>query len=93
MTLSLTPVLPSSPAPSAPVPQWCVQRLPSVGSDAVILVGFDGEGYPICECRVKVWANMALWEKVIERELETERAKRESRSPRFTTTSPLRLLP
>lgn len=75
------------------VPRWAVLRYPSVGSDAIQLVGHDGEGYPLVEVRCKVGGNLALWEKVIERELEVARAKAESRPPLLAPRVLLTLLP
>lgn len=73
------------PFPQTPVqddvPRWCVRRFPAVGTDAVVVMGFDGEGYPLCEARVKVGGDVAMWERAARIAVDAERAKRDGSGP------------
>lgn len=69
------------PAIPAHVPRWCVQRFPEVGSDAITIVGFDGDGYPLCKTTVKLTSDLLMWERAATIEVESERRKSESGPP------------
>lgn len=70
-----------SPATPTQVPRWCVLRFPAVGSDAVTVIGFDGEGYPLCKATVRLTSDIAMWEHAAKIEVESAKKKAESRPP------------
>lgn len=88
--LSLHPVTPpqATEVPSPPadsVPRWCVQRYPCVGTDAIRLFGYDGNGYVLYEYTMPLKegfdGELEQEERRMERKLEIRRAKLESRPP------------
>lgn len=73
-------VLPFPPSPDATppvsdVPRWCVRRFPTVGTDSLCLIGFDGNGYPKYAVTVPVDEDVTFWEAAIERRLATRAGK------------------
>lgn len=68
---------PPVPSPDN-VPRWSVQRFPCVGTNAVRLIGFDGEGYPLYEFTCPCDEPLEFWERVIGRQVEARRDRKGS---------------
>lgn len=76
---------PALPFPAQPphdlTPRWCVQRFPAIDASTVWVVGFDGEGYPLCASQVRLTSDLGMWERAAQIEVEAARRTAESGPP------------
>lgn len=66
------------------LPVWCVRRHAAIGSDAVNVTGYDGQGYPLYDVRCKI-GRVERVERDVARWLDEDRAERGMNPLRRTT--------
>lgn len=94
---SAPPQAPDAPAPPDGVPRWQVYTMSAVGTDAYYIIGTDGDGFTkfmnCLPCKETYPGERDFEVRNIERKVEILRAQAESRTPRFTPLTRLRVVP